>query len=150
MWKTILILVCLSAGVRGYAAAPWGAMRDYVAPSAVAPDQSSAFRAGHHYLMLQFISGEPVRVLLELLPTDEDKRPQYEEIIAQIYGRWFSETAQIIRSEGREQEFADVLEILDRGISVVFPKRGQAVDIRIYILPFKEVQSAANTRDLSA
>ena len=141
MRKIILLIVCLLAGAGAYAAAPWGAMRDYVDPSA-ASDQSSAFRAGHHYLMPQLISGAPVRVLLELLPTDEDKRPQYEELIAQIYDRWFSETAQIIRSEGREQEFADVLEILDRGISVVFPKQGQAVDIRIYILPFKEVQSA--------
>lgn len=83
-----------------------------------------------------------MRVSLQIPASDEAKRPKYEEMISQNYNEWFAQTAKIIRSAGREQEFADVLQILDRGISVEFSRPGQAADIVFYIVPFKEMQQA--------
>ena len=141
MRKLLFSLFFILSGAGAFGAAPWGAMDDYDQKTDDSPWENQ-FHGGYAYLIPQIITGAPVRVSLWIPAEDEDKRPKYEEMIAQNYNQWFTQTAKIIRSAGREQEFADVLQILDRGISVKFPKPGQAADIVFHIVPFREMQQA--------
>ena len=126
-----------------------GAMADYDQKTDDSP-WANRFHGGYAYLIPQIITGAPVRVSLQIPASDEAKRPKYEEMISQNYNEWFAQTAKIIRSAGREQEFADVLQILDRGISVEVSRPGQAADIVFYIVPFKECSRLAGKQPAGA
>ena len=111
--------------------------------------RNAAFAGGYRFLLPQIITGDSVRVSLHIPAEDEKKRANYEQMIAQNYNKWFEQTAKIIRSSGREREFADVLKILDRGIKVVFLPPQAQVDARFYIVPFSSVRQRCGEKSSS-
>ena len=139
MRKWIFGLCLLGVWTGVYGAAPWGAMRGYD-EKLENSQRNAAFAGGYRFLLPQIITGDSVRVSLHIPAEDEKKRANYEQMIAQNYNKWFEQTAKIIRSSGREREFADVLKILDRGIKVVFLPPQAQVDVRFYIVPFSSVR----------
>ncbi len=133
MRKIFIFLICLMPLC--LAAAQWGILADY--------DQGdSAVRgsiAGQNYLMPQILRGEPVRIFLSV--DGDHKTASYEKIITDSYARWFARPAQLIRKAKREDEFADILPLLDRGIKVNFVSSSEQRDIDIAVLPLGQVQA---------
>ncbi len=119
-------------------AAQWGALLDYNMDS---QGNTVKSRVGAKYLLSPVLEGKPVRVRMEAGRLSEQKRSEYEKIIAQSYASWFAYPAELIRKSGRGEEFSDVLPILDKGIDVQFVSEKDMADIFIVILPFKEVES---------
>lgn len=131
----ILLFLCLCA--TDVFAAQWGALLDYTMTS----ENEDALQApaGRRYLLNSILAGEPLYIWLDLGHLSEEKRPEYEKLIASEYARWFAYPAQLIRKAGREEEFADVLPVLDRGIHVQFVQEEREAEIGFYIFSAKQV-----------
>lgn len=131
----ILLFLCLCAA--DIFAAQWGALLDYTMTS----ENEDAMQAptGRRYLLNSILAGKPLYVWVDLGYLSEEKRPEYEKLIAAEYARWFAYPAQLIRKAGREEEFADVLPVLDRGIDVQFVQEESKADIGFYIFSAKRV-----------
>ncbi len=129
----LFILFPLSA-----AAAPNGFLENYYEPR---DGQTKAERPGERYLMGHIVDGKPVRVGLFFHSKEIGQDIHfYKQLIADSYAQWFASTAKIIRRSGREKEFGDILELLDRGVQIQFPAQTSVagrenVDITFHIVP---------------
>ena len=137
MKKIIFSFLCVLAPAC-LAAAQWGVLHNYTEGA-----YSDGKPIGQRYLLRRALEGKPIRV--DLRYSDASKEPKYREIISAAYAQWFSEPARLIRRAGREEEFADVLPLLERGIKVQFADKEEDSDIRIYIIPLKQVQQACGS-----
>lgn len=102
--------------------------------------QGSTGKVNDFYLLPKMIKGQTLRIRLLVL---EDYEPELsleniKENIASSYQQWFEETASWIRRQKREMEFADVLQILDRGVKVEFVDENP--DISFLIQPLQNIQ----------
>jgi len=116
----------------GVFAAPWGALSDYeytVPRRDAAKDEQPVLSRtpGERYLLKQVLEGRPIKA--HIVPGDfvNGQESKYQKKIREAYNEWFSRTAKFIRSANREREFADILSILDKGISVEFVQSGQDI-----------------------
>ena len=134
MRKIVIFLICLMPLC--LSAVQWGALRHYTEGA-----EREGKPIGERFLLRQVLEGKPIRV--DLRYNDANKGPKYKEMISAAYAQWFSEPARLIRRAGREEEFADVLPLLERGIKVQFADEGEEADIRIYIEPLKQVRQTS-------
>ena len=76
------------------------------------------------------------------------QRPESQEQLEQqalvqgLYEKWFSYAADTIRKAHREKEFSDVLDILDRGVSIRWVDHPSQADIVFRITSLEEVERA--------
>lgn len=141
-----LFLFCAPALAFG---ANWAFLEDVDEPSPNVSPSANSSGAGSRYLLHRVLAGNPLRVwvtdgdpaavLHRGEKGDEAKIVKYERLVSENYARWFSEPAKIIRSSGREVEFADVLPVLDRGISVQFVNGKQSPDLIVSALTLEEL-----------
>ena len=75
---------------------------------------------------------------------DEDaskERQQYETVISTAYTDWFTYAANLIRKLHREQEFEDVLPVLDKAVSVRFVPTQEEADIMFQFTPLSAIEN---------
>ena len=124
------------------AAAPWGGILDYDVPQS--ETSVSADKVGERYLLAPILKGKSIRVALYLDYNSEFRRQDYEDSLRANYQQWFSWPAQLIRKQGREKEFADVLPILDKGVSLQFVPMGEEADIEVFVYPLAQARLACD------
>jgi len=56
---------------------------------------------------------------------DEETRAQYEEMVSQAIQSWFEQAAEMIEDKGRQEEFGEVYQILEKGIEVSFAQEAE-------------------------
>lgn len=135
--KLLLTVLSLLPGALVYGA-PWGALADFDLP--VQPDADAPKTMGERYLLPQILAGKPVRIFVDAPGASDKDYAKYQEILAKSYNKWFTGTADVIRSAKREQEFADIMPLLQKGVNVEFVDHASAADIWAHILPWSEVR----------
>lgn len=138
--RIIIFLFVLVGLAPGLCCAPWGAMRDFDQPLRRSSRSKPDTRMGARYLMPKILAGEPLQVYVSVSPDKEDQREKYQTIIAENYNKWFTETAKIIQKNDRQQEFRDILPLLQKGIDLHFVSQAAGSDIAFYIAPLRDVQ----------
>lgn len=129
--KIILLLGLLFLGPLGVWAAEWGAMSDYV-------NEKDTTQNGEKYLLRKILNGQTLSIGLERNPYTEKQYEKLGRMIVDLYNDWFSNAARRIKRAGREEEFADILPILQKGVSVHITEEGR--DLNVIFMPLKEVQ----------
>lgn len=126
--------------------APWGALSDYDLPAPPAGHSRAeslgmpvSAAPGERYLLKPVLEGKTIKVFLNPGEESAETLSVYREKIAEAYNEWFAQTAKQIRSSRREREFADILPVLDRGISVEFVEDGE--DIVFEFVDRREISS---------
>ncbi|MBR3603574.1 MAG: hypothetical protein IKL48_02650 [Elusimicrobiaceae bacterium] len=109
-WLVFLLIFC---GMNALFAGEWGALRDY-------PSQTDSGVNGEKYLIHKVLKEEQIVVDLILDVRDVDKREKMEKMIWDSYYQWFAYPAQKIKEQEREEEFADILPLLNKEVSVRF------------------------------
>lgn len=136
-----IISLCFLLGLApGLWSAPWGAMRDFDQPLKNNSPAIAAPAMGARYLMPKILAGQPIRIYVSVSQEKENRLDKYQTIIAENYNKWFTETASIIQANKRQQEFGDILPLLQKGIQVNFVNREEEADIVFFIVPFKTMQ----------
>lgn len=125
------------SGPLAYGEAPWGALADFDQP--LLPNQQPV-QLGERYLLPQILRGEPVRIFIDVAGASENQQESYQTMIADNYNEWFTRTARLIEQSKREQEFADILVLLKKGVAVEFVSELYTADVVIRIRPFSEVR----------
>lgn len=130
--RLFALSLCVSSAAYAFAA-PWGALQDY---NRTPQGHVTTDRVGENYLLKRVLAGQPLRVTLSFKKPFSEKKKVYAQKIEQAYNQWFSYPARLIRQSGREEEFADILPLLDKGIQVEFGDDSTQADIAISVLPF--------------
>ena len=150
--RKLFALVCCLFTISAFAS-EWGVLSGFV-QQAHATDSKEI---KYPYLIFPILQGKPLRIYFSKLQEGEDEAltqdlaatlthspkpahgmPQlnknsFQKLITQAYTTWFTYTAKTIRLAERENEFADILPLLDRGIQVEFVDDLAQADIRVII-----------------
>lgn len=132
----ILLMLCCLSSVSFLWGAPWGALKDYESPSR--PADGGTSNIGERYLLRQVLAGQPVKVRLVEGEESDETLASWREKIQAAYDEWFFNTAKHIRNAKREREFADILPLLEKGISVEFVSGGE--DITVEFVDRREIE----------
>ena len=127
--SVLFVLCCL----QGAWADMWGLLSDY--PQSIKQPQASG-----RYLMPLILQKKPVRVFLSVKDSNDTNYAYYQSSIQESYNKWFSYPASLIRKQGREDEFLDILPILERGVEVRFVDKDQPRDIEVTVLGQEEMK----------
>ena len=123
-----LVFSLLFASACAYAGAPFAFL-----PGAESNDADSPAR-----LLRKIAAGEAVCVQLENRYQPGPKQP-YVEMLSRAYNKWFSYTKKAIEKSGRQEEFADLMPILNRQVEIKLEGQGcQEPDMKMYVLSEKE------------
>ena len=126
----MLFLSCLFWGP-GWCA-PWGALADYA-------EETKTLKIGDKYLLRKILDGKTLSIGLprtEVIGTNENYE-KLEKMIKDAYNEWFLNATYHIETSQREDEFADILPLLRRGIPVQISEHGK--DLDIVFLPYLEI-----------
>lgn len=132
-WLLTFLFVLSAAGV---SAGQWGALKDYVQE-----DAHGKRTYGERYLLNRIIAGEPIMVTLLAGRAGDDTWDYYTKAIDHAYNAWFAYPAKLIRQSGREEEFADILPLLERKVDVRFSEGEYPADIQVRVVPDDEIKS---------
>ena len=130
--------------VPGFCAAPWGALPNYV-------NEAEPAKTGEKYLLRKILEGQPIAVGLDPYKYTSDKYggstiEQYTfaeqdtqgEAIYDAYNEWFFNAVRHIEKAQREDEFADILPILRKGVEMIIG--GKDNDIEFSFMPLQSIQ----------
>ena len=132
--KKYLTVLLMFLGVGAFAL-HWGALTDFV-------ETSRQYREGKinfPYLITYVVADKPIRVWLgevsaggegQLEPLRAEKVESARQLITELYNNWFFNTAKAIRKDGREQEFEDILPLIDKGVNVQITGDDEGANIR--------------------
>ncbi len=154
--KKLFAFVCCLFSVSALAS-EWGVLGNFTRQMQATARQEEV---KYPFLIFSILKGKPVKIYLSKLEEEEKEDDQilaqdlakalannpqpstentlqdtssFRQLVAQSYNTWFTHTAQTIRKSGRENEFADILPLLDRGIQVEFVNDLAQADIRVII-----------------
>ena len=106
MRKWLLLGVCLAFGTLAGVGAPYAMFED------AAPEEGEI----RNRLWRAILQGGPVTVKLVLPKSESANRREWHRRVTDAFNAWFEYPAYVIRQSNREEEFADILPILDKGI----------------------------------
>lgn len=112
------------------AAAPWGAMADYV-------DEQTSDKTGEKYLLRKILNGQTLSVGLARDEYTEKHYDKLSNLIVESYNDWFSNALKHIEKSGREAEFADIVPILRQGVQIQISEQG--TDLNIRFIPLRDI-----------
>ena len=147
------LLICISLFCSTFTfGLTWGVLDDFV-------DTTVRGQVRYPYLIEHVLENKPIRVYVynaagvdfafdsqtreakmvegEALAVDEDLAQTSYKVLMEGYNRWFQNAAQAIRRAQREQEFADILPVLERGVHVELVPSPTQADLRLVWLPNK-------------
>lgn len=95
-----------------------GDAEEAVTPSKQAKEPN---KPGKVTILPLILQGKPVKISI-YPPSSLDTEPYQaaKEVVLEAYNDWFKNAVNVIKSEHREREFADVLPILKRGVKIMF------------------------------
>lgn len=137
--RRYLLLSLLFLAALGVQAGQWGFLPDFVNENTGAGKETSAVPAEKKFLTHAIVNGNPVYYRIAELP-DEKERPQRQDQISGLFKKWFEGTLKQIRARGREQEFADIIPILERGVDLRLAGTQQDADIVYHFIRLKDLQ----------
>lgn len=127
MKKRLLLVwfVCLAPAL--WAAAPFGVSEGFT-------DEKNQVAA--RFLLPKILARETLSVGVQV-PHHPEKESEYQQMVVHGYNEWMHATARIIREAKREEEFSDLLPVLDRGVTIQFEPVGK--DIQFLFVSQQEV-----------
>lgn len=113
MKKLPFLLFVLFCALPAYAVAPFGLL----------PGVEDQREDSYGNLLRKIVQEHKVCVDIDNYLNPDDKMP-YFEMVNKGYNKWFSHTLQAIEKSGRQEEFADLMPLLKKGIRVEMVGRG--------------------------
>ena len=129
---------------------------------------SASFKAGSQYLLQNIIKGQPIKVYVMENDFTSYKRHETEDLAdgsatqantpkrffappsdeflekLPVYQDLISHAAQVISKANRKKEFADILPLLERSVSIQFVQEQQQADITFYITDLNMIHQRCN------
>ncbi len=107
------------------AAAQWGITHEYVEPEETSNDEFV-------WAIDKFLSGQKISYYLEYdFTVNLQMDMKYTQIVTEAFKIWPAFVRQRIIESGREQEFADIMPLLERGVFLQKVSTGAPFDIKI-------------------
>ena len=139
----IFLVFCFAPGV---CAAPWGVLVDYI-------NEEDPSKNGEKYLLRKILDKQNILVGIENMKVGYERgrtvllgHYSFEEhevlglMLADAYNEWFFNAARHIRNNRREEEFADLLPILDEGVQlVIYDGLENEQDIQFHFVPVQSM-----------
>lgn len=135
-------------------AAPWGAMADYDSPRPKRPKEQAvrdivpSENAGERYLLKKVLAGQPIKVRMEEENGSPETWEAFRDKVQEAYNSWFLYTAKEIQKARREQEFADILPTLEKGIPLQFVSSEE--DISVEFVDREEISWLCDSKNAGA
>ena len=138
--KIFIIAVLLGCTALGATASQWGLLPDFVNETTGAGQQELKVPAQKRFLLHPIVEGRPVYYRINGAK-NEKQNQAYQSRIRSFFDIWFTGALEQIRQSGREQEFADIIPILERGVDLRLAATDSEADIIYYFVPLKQIES---------
>ena len=144
MKKYILLIFSLLLSVSGFAKDPSGLLKDYV----VNPERPG-------YGLTKILSGQPIKYMVtegKKAKPKKGKAPDYASdalltrgissraAVVEGFNRWFIFTKEAIIKSGRQEEFADILPLLSRPVTLQEVTNEEDADMSFEFVSYEEMQ----------
>ena len=128
LWVSVFLTASVAYGSQ------WGLLPDFV-NEATAPQ---AAQTPSTFLLRRVADGQVVYYTLHT--ANPQDTAEYEQLVSRAFNEWFRETLKFIRNSKREQVFADLIPLLERGISVQKADDDAQAQIAFHFVPLGEIK----------
>ncbi len=126
MYKFIISLIVLLAGMGTWAKNPWNVENDFV-------DHPQK-----NYLLAPMVNHTPIRIKIDGAPENVSL---YKQMIVRAINTWFSFPTRLIYQTKRQEEFADILSVIERPAQIKFVENTHESQLEVLLVTSDEVEA---------